>query len=403
MAYYPGLNPLRDILASLYPTEGYARAMVTEAGIAEHFIDFHGSAFIFWQSILSIAHSNGQVENLIDVARTHFPKNEILIAAVKVFSDTPVPPQKHRNDENAKSDSGNVTINIHGDNRGLIAGGNIQDGKIIETGDVKGNNNEIGQSAEVIFPKPSSNANDVGHYTKDRIRVDVATPSPVYVGRSFDLAVAIRQVDAPPLSIKELDNLVADEGDIFRSNQEQLVRYRVEVIGANFKIEGNTSYTFQLEIDQDSKPVFFQLTPQAIGTHRIGVDAYQVSNQFSEELIAQTRLKLLTSVSTAEPFDTEQGTSEDVDLSLTNIQLKELDKAIRQTFTMAELERMLSYDMGISLDEVTMGQNRATAIFELIKWLERVGRMAEFVRVVQRNRPNNTMIQDITKSLLTSR
>ncbi len=94
MTFYKELTLLRDVLAGLYPAPGLARAIVGEAGISERLIDFDGSAIEFWKSILSIAQNNNQIQDLIDVARKHFPKNEELIEAEKVFHSVPKPGAK---------------------------------------------------------------------------------------------------------------------------------------------------------------------------------------------------------------------------------------------------------------------------------------------------------------------
>jgi len=124
MGWYAGLAPLRNLLADLYPTASIARVIATEAGIAEQLIDFDGAAVEFWKSILTIAHHNGQVQALIDVARKHFPKNEALTEAERFFQETPVPdiigaPTL------GQQGSNNVRINIGRDNYGKIAGRDI--------------------------------------------------------------------------------------------------------------------------------------------------------------------------------------------------------------------------------------------------------------------------------------
>jgi len=138
MGWYAGLAPLRNLLADLYPTASIARVIATEAGIAEQLIDFDGAAVEFWKSILTIAHHNGQVQALIDVARKHFPKNEALTEAERFFQETPVPdlsrlveaPTFDGGSNIFNSGSENTIITISGDNNGIIGGRDVKNAKI---------------------------------------------------------------------------------------------------------------------------------------------------------------------------------------------------------------------------------------------------------------------------------
>lgn len=107
MAFYKGLVPLRDVLATIYPAESLARAVAGEAGLPEPLIDFSGSAVECWANILSIAQNGRQVPSVIDVVRNHFPKNEEVIEAGQVFHNTP-PPSASTSLESL-SDSGSNT------------------------------------------------------------------------------------------------------------------------------------------------------------------------------------------------------------------------------------------------------------------------------------------------------
>ncbi len=142
MSYYPGLNPLRDVLAELYPAASIARVVAAEAGIAEKLIDFNGASVEFWKSILTVAHNNGQVQALIDVARSHFPQNKKLVEAEQVFHETPVP-DVGQPDE-GKPNHGNIAVTVKG-NSGIIAGNNVKNSKLQNIGDITGNNNQVSQ------------------------------------------------------------------------------------------------------------------------------------------------------------------------------------------------------------------------------------------------------------------
>jgi len=85
VSWHKDLNLLRDTLAEVYPTESIARTIVSEAGVSEKFIDFDGSAIEFWKNILSQAHDNNQVQNIINVAKQQYPQNIDLLEAEKTY------------------------------------------------------------------------------------------------------------------------------------------------------------------------------------------------------------------------------------------------------------------------------------------------------------------------------
>ncbi len=148
MAFYSGLAPLRDVLAGLYPAESIARAVVGEADVSAQLIDFDGSAVEFWTSILDVAQSNHRVQDVIDVARKHFPKNKELIEAEQIFHSTPPPALVGNTDEpegdGSSKRSGDTTLqSVDGSNSGIMAGGDVNDANIVNTGDITGEGNAV--------------------------------------------------------------------------------------------------------------------------------------------------------------------------------------------------------------------------------------------------------------------
>jgi len=131
----------------------------------------------------------------------------------------------------------------------------------------------------------------------ERIRLDVAAPSRAMVGIFFWLAVAVKQPDSSPLCIADLPNVISNEGEIYRSLDQQIVKYRVEITAPDFEIP-TPSYVFLLEAGRDSKPRYFQLKPMRPGTLPILVSAYQIVED--EELAAQTRLSIEASLEVIE-------------------------------------------------------------------------------------------------------
>lgn len=214
MAFYPGLVPLRDVLADLYTTEGHARVVVGDAGIPEQEIDFSGSALEFWQSILSAAHRTGRVQNVIDAARRTYSAHAQLIEAEQVFHDAPVPDLPSAcapSPQNGDPDSGNTTINVGGDNSGIIVGGDVDNAAVQNVGDVSGDKNVIGIDSHVTIGGISAVEEPP---TPDRFRQMIQELQVALEGLIAQSAL-LEQIDpaAPftaPGAAKQVDGVAAD-------------------------------------------------------------------------------------------------------------------------------------------------------------------------------------------------
>ena len=119
------------------------------------------------------------------------------------------------------------------------------------------------------------------------MRLDVALPKGAVVNEPFDLVIAVMQPEAPKLAVADLDQVVSAEGSIFRSEDQDVVKYRVEVTGAGFDVTP-TSYLLELRPGANSRPVAFQVTSSKTGRRSLLVNAYQEDGA----LAAQTRVSL---------------------------------------------------------------------------------------------------------------
>jgi FxsC-like protein len=81
MEWSPALIDLRKILADLYKTEADARRLIGDARLDDSQIDFSGKAINIWTSVLTYAFNNGQVDDVIWVARDQYSGNTKLAAA----------------------------------------------------------------------------------------------------------------------------------------------------------------------------------------------------------------------------------------------------------------------------------------------------------------------------------
>lgn len=144
------------------------------------------------------------------------------------------------------------------------------------------------ESAITIHPgTPQPNVPPTSALLEEAIRLDVAAPPYAIKDEPFDLAVAVRQPDAPLLAVEDLTQVSSEEGAIFRQYGDEVVLYRIEVTAAGCDV-APPDYTLKLRPRQNSRPCFFNVTPHRTGKQFIVVTAYQAD----EAVAAQTRLKI---------------------------------------------------------------------------------------------------------------
>ena len=81
------LTALRDVLATLYPTDDDARRIAAEAQMPARRVKFSGQAVTTWHSLLQEASLQGMVPAIIDVTRSpnEFPRNKELVEAADAY------------------------------------------------------------------------------------------------------------------------------------------------------------------------------------------------------------------------------------------------------------------------------------------------------------------------------
>jgi hypothetical protein len=130
----------------------------------------------------------------------------------------------------------------------------------------------------------------VASIIEEAIRLDVAAPESALLGETFYLAVAVRQPDSLPLDIKDLQTDSVD-GVIFYTEDDKVIRYRIEVQGAGFEV-APPHQILKLRPEQNSIPCFFQITSRQSGQRSLTVTA----SQDDESLAAQTRINILIEI-----------------------------------------------------------------------------------------------------------
>ena len=158
---------------------------------------------------------------------------------------------------------------------------------------ISGDNVQIG-SVTIINSTPAPTADSGAEMIEERIRLDVALPKTAVIDEPFDVVIAVLQPEAPSLSITDLDQVASAAGRVFREDDADVVRYRVEVTGAGFTVVPPT-FLFKLRTGENSSPIAFQVTASKSGKRSLFVNAYQESG----DLAAQTRLAIEVKVAVA--------------------------------------------------------------------------------------------------------
>jgi hypothetical protein len=136
MASYQVIKALRDVLVKLYFDVKMATLIATEAGLNTQLIDFGGPPIQFWQSILTVANNNEQIQDVIDAARSHNPNNQALREAEQLFQSGAVPPAAGAATPPASTkpsgNSGGVNIGSvsGGIHNSIISGGDVNNARI---------------------------------------------------------------------------------------------------------------------------------------------------------------------------------------------------------------------------------------------------------------------------------
>ena len=184
---------------------------------------------------------------------------------------------------------------IHGDEvHGDKIGGdkNITGGPVgLSAGTVRVARMTIYQGSNPVSSQGSRSAEQLTPLIEEPIRLDVAVPDSIVLDEPFDLAVAVRQPESPPLSIEDLEQVRSGSGKIFRAEKDEIIRYRIELAGSGF-VFVPSYFVLKLRPREDSSPRFFQVTALRPGKRSLVVNAFQED----ESLAAQTRIRIEVTV-----------------------------------------------------------------------------------------------------------
>jgi hypothetical protein len=87
-------------------------------------------------------------------------------------------------------------------------------------------------------------------------------------------------------------------------------------------------------------------------------------------------------------------------MPLAGIQMRRLRDAIVASFSLADLDQLVRFDLEERLENITKAGPLTAVAFDLIVWADQCGRTTELLKAVRRARPQNAEIQAVTSALL---
>ncbi len=209
---------------------------------------------------------------------------------------------------------------------------------------------------------------------EDILRLDVAVPPQVEVGRAFDLAVALRLMDAPKLAEADLTKLASGPVAITWEDESEKAKVRILVSAPDCDID-MPEQPVTLTRQQNEPPVYFLLTPHRTGPISIQVKVYQET-----ELLGNARIK--TEAATEVGQVAVEVTSHPLNLTLNDRRL--LRNNLTTGFDLSELYDLIFL---LGLDKDNFPQEKDELIVDLIPTCVRHGLLRDLVAEGERTRP----------------
>ncbi len=225
------------------------------------------------------------------------------------------------------------------------------------------------------------------------LRLDAALPANVFVGRVFDLVVAIRRLDAAPLAPADLERRESAGFGVLWPDDAPSIRLRIQISAPDCDIAGEDSQTIRLLAGKNSPDVTFQLTPRRVGPLSIVITVYQET-----DWIGSTRLRSVVGEDAAgedAAGDEAAGGSPRGDLAITvnsqplgntEVNLMALRQALDDGYSDSEL-RDLCFELEIDYEDLG-GDTQSAKARELVLFARRRNLLARLVECVMRDRPH---------------
>jgi hypothetical protein len=231
----------------------------------------------------------------------------------------------------------------------------------------------IGESGD--WEEEMSPADDTGaEPEEDVLRMDVAIPPQVEVGRAFDLAVAIRQAASSLLAEEDLTKVASGAVAVSWEEATDKAVVRIQVTAPDCDID-TPEQSVTLTRGRDEPPVYFLLTPHRTGRISIQVKVYQ-----ADLLLGNARIK------TEAAQDVGHVAMEVIShpLSLMVNDRRLLRQNLTDGFDLGELHDLIFL---LGLDKDNFPQEKDELIIDLIQTCLRLGLVRDLLQVGGEKRP----------------
>jgi hypothetical protein len=211
------------------------------------------------------------------------------------------------------------------------------------------------------------------------LRLDAALPERVVVGRAFDLAVAVRRPESPPIAPDDLARRESGGFGAVWPADAVFIQLRIQISAPDCDIQGGDTRPVRLFAGQDGPMVYFQLTPRLAGPLSIIITVYQ-----EMDWVGSARLR--TEATTVEP---RGGLAIAVSASPVGdpeVNQTTLWKALDDGYNDSEL-RDLCFELAIDYEDLA-GDNQSARARELVLFAKRRDLLAKLVECVMRDRPH---------------
>lgn len=209
---------------------------------------------------------------------------------------------------------------------------------------------------------------------EEMLRMDVAVPPQVEIGRAFDLAVALCQIDAPKLAEEDLTKVASGPVAVTWEEAVERAVVRIQVTAPDCDID-IPEQTVTLARYQDEPPVYFLLTPRRTGRISIQVKVYQESL-----LLGNARVKTEAAEEVGQV--TMEVTSHPLSLTLNDRRL--LRQNLTGSFDLGELHGLI---FSLGLDKDNFPQEKDELIIDLVQTCLQQGLLRDLVMVCREERP----------------
>lgn len=225
----------------------------------------------------------------------------------------------------------------------------------------------------VVSPQLTSGDDDSVDF--ESLRLDVAVPEEVEIGKAFDLAMAIRYAASPYLS--ELGpNIKSGEVIVESPKSEATIRLRIELSAPDCEIREDSSYVYSFQKGENSPPFYFHLTPQKHGEISVIVRIYQ-----QQDLVGNARIHTVVKETVAGQVTTNIYVFDPDPEDQIRINLRE---TVQESFDVEEL-KSVCFDVGIDHDNFP--KTKKGFVVEVLNYCFRHGIMGRFLGRCQQLRP----------------